>query len=143
MSRRIVLGFDYGLRHIGTAVLTSDPAIASPLGVISARNGIPNWEKLARLVVKWQPQRMVVGLPLHMDGGGNPLVVRARRFAKELEQRCQCPCELFDERLSSYEATSRLQDTKGSDHSVAAQIILESWHAAQPKPTVGPESPAS
>lgn len=130
-----VLAFDYGTRHIGVAVGQSVTGNAAPLPVLAARDGIPRWEQVAALIDEWQPQRLVVGLPLNMDGSESELAVRARKFASRLHGRFGRPVILWDERLSSFEAKGHLldrgrRDFRGSGvDSLSAVVILESWFA--------------
>ena len=74
---------------------------------------------------EWQPQRLLVGLPLNMDGTTSEMADRARRFAAALGSRHAQPVELIDERLTTIEA-KRLQPD-GDGHSVAAALIAETW----------------
>jgi putative Holliday junction resolvase len=65
---RTILGFDFGMKNIGIAVGQELTGTANPLTAIKARDGIPDWEQIASLLQEWQPDLLVVGLPLNMDG---------------------------------------------------------------------------
>lgn len=104
----IILGFDFGMKHIGVAVGQSLTGTATPLGTIAAKDGIPNWEEIKDTIAKWRPLQIVVGIPLHMDGSEQALTHAARRFAERLVERYQLPVLPVDERLSSWEAKRRL-----------------------------------
>ena len=67
-TSRTLLGFDFGMKNIGIAVGQELTRTANPLTAIKARDGIPDWELIARLLQEWQPALLVVGLPLNMDG---------------------------------------------------------------------------
>jgi len=92
------------------------------------------------LLHEWRPERLVVGLPLAMDGGDHAVTQRARRFARQLEARFRLPVELADERLSSTAAESTLREAgrggrkhKQEVHAIAAQIILQSYLDESPR----------
>lgn len=104
----IVLGFDFGMKHIGVAVGQSLTGTARPVGTIVAKDGIPNWEHIKACITEWGPKQLVVGIPLHMDGSEQHLTHAARRFIKRLEEHTTLPIATVDERLSSWEAKRRL-----------------------------------
>lgn len=129
-----VVGFDFGTRKIGVAAGQSLTGSATPLDAVMQRDSKPDWEAVARVLEEWQPDALVVGLPLNMDGSESELSRRARRFARQLEGRFHLPAWLVDERLSTREARERLGDgaRKGPDarvDSVAAVLIIESFFA--------------
>lgn len=131
-----ILAFDYGTRYIGVAVGQSITGTASPLAALRARDGVPNWEEIAELIAEWKPQRLVVGLPLNMDGSPSEMAQRAEKFARRLNGRFQLPVQTWDERLSSFEARGELlargeRDFRtGGVDSLSASLILESWFAS-------------
>ncbi|MCH8498361.1 MAG: Holliday junction resolvase RuvX [Marinobacter sp.] len=135
-GQRRVMAFDYGLRRIGVAVGQELLGTAQPLQMLTARDGIPDWALIGRLLAEWQPDLLVVGLPLNMDGSESDMCARARKFANRLNGRFNLPIALMDERLTSYEAKGEVLAQGGSRdfarHGVddrAAVLILESWFA--------------
>lgn len=129
-----LLGFDHGGRRIGAAVGQSLTGTASPLTVIPVRDNRPDWNVIQRLVDEWQPDALVVGLPLNMDGTEQASTDAARRFGRQLHGRFGLPVHWVDERLSTHEARTRLAeagDHDAEDDPVAAQIILETWFAGE------------
>ncbi|GAB3487788.1 Holliday junction resolvase RuvX [Marinomonas epiphytica] len=129
-----VLGFDFGTTRMGVAFGQSVTGTAQPLAPLKAKDGIPNWDDIGKLVSEWQPEAFVVGLPLDMDGTENEMCLRARKFAKRLHGRYNKPYFMMDERLSSFEAKGRVIAQGGNrnfkENSVdglAAQMIIESW----------------
>jgi putative Holliday junction resolvase len=125
-----LLAFDYGEKHIGVAVGQTLTSTANPLETIRVTSARPDWNAISRIVKTWEPDALVVGLPLNMDGTEQKVTRRARRFGNQLLGRYQLPVHLVDERLSTREARNRLavEGRAGSDdHPIAAQIILESW----------------
>lgn len=132
-----LLAFDFGMRHIGVAIGQSLTQTASPLAPVTARDGIPDWPALERLFAEWQPDALIVGLPLNMDGSESQLSALARKFGRRLAARFRLPVCMHDERLSSREAREALAErpagSRGrppSVHSAAAVVILESWLAS-------------
>ena len=128
------MAFDFGLRQIGVAVGNCELRSTQPLAIIRAREGVPDWSRLEQVVKEWQPDLLVVGDPLNMDGSDSELCRRARKFANRLHGRLGLPVELVDERLTSFEAkqVSREQGHKGDYNrrpvdSQAAELVLRSW----------------
>jgi putative Holliday junction resolvase len=140
MSTGTVLAFDYGERFIGVAVGEGTLGLAHPLETIEARDEPTRFAAIDGFVAEWRPERLVVGLPLAMDGGRHGLTEQATAFARALGARYALPVTLVDERLSSADAESRLRDMgrggrkhKSLAHPVAAQVILQDYfdaHAA-------------
>lgn len=126
---RGALAFDWGLAHIGVAVGQTATLTATPLTHLKAREGIPDWDTIGRLIEEWKPDVVVVGLPLNLDGNEGELAPRARKFGRRLAGRFGCTVEFQDERLSSREAYTRTEAGDDPDdlHAIAAQVILEDW----------------
>ena len=125
-----ILAFDYGRRRIGAAVGQTLTGTATPLVTLPTRRAEPDWMALVRLIEDWEPQAMVVGLPLNMDGTEQDITRLARSFRNELQGRFGVPVHMVDERLSTREARERLAREGRSgeeDDAVAAQVILEDW----------------
>lgn len=138
LSNSSVLCFDYGTRTIGVAVGQSVTHSASPLNTLPARDGIPDWDQIGKLLDEWKPLRVLVGLPLNMDGTESELSVRARKFANRIHGRFGIAVAMVDERLSSFEARGEIIQQTGSRDfkkhgidSLAAKLILESWWQSQ------------
>lgn len=136
-----VLAFDYGLRYIGIAVGQSVTGTGTPLTALKARDGVPDWAQVGKLIREWQPQQLLVGLPLNMDGTEAPMSERAKKFSRRLEGRFGLPVALWDERLTSFEARGELlAESRGRSRdldawrdagvdSISARLILEGWLA--------------
>jgi len=135
-----LLAFDFGVKRIGVAVGAALLGQARALTTIAAEDNDTRFERIAKLIAEWQPQRLVVGLPLALDGSEHEMTARCRRFAHQLEGRFRLPVELIDERFSSSEAEARLADSglswQARKHEVdaaAAQVILQDYlDARQP-----------
>jgi putative holliday junction resolvase len=135
-----VLGFDVGARRIGVAVGSAFGSGARALAVIDVHAHGPDWTAIDRLRAEWRPDGLVVGDPMTMDGGDQPIRRRAHAFARELHGRYRLPVVLVDERASSIEAAQRFaadraegrkkrRDAAALD-AVAAAVIIERWLAA-------------
>jgi putative Holliday junction resolvase len=127
-----VLGFDYGRKRIGVAIGQTLTQTANPLKILKARDGKPQWHEVEALIQEWQPQQLIVGLPLHMDGSEHQITIEARRFSRQLEGRYRLPVALQDERLSSYTIKQDLKsspksNTSGKIDNLSAQIIVQDW----------------
>lgn len=134
MSSGTLLAFDFGTRSIGVAIGQRITGTARPLAALKAQDGTPDWNAIARLLKEWQPETVIVGLPLNMDGTEQPLTARARNFANKIHGRFGVPITLHDERLSTVEARAGLFEhggfralNKGSVDSASAVVILESF----------------
>jgi putative Holliday junction resolvase len=139
-----VLGFDFGTKKTGVATGQSITATAAPLAPLAMRDGIPDWLVIERLLKEWQPQALLVGLPLNMDDTESELSHLARKFARRLHGRFNLPVFMVDERLTSRAARELLAEIgdrrKGklpSLDSTAAVLMVESW-LAQPNITLLP-----
>lgn len=133
-NSQILLGFDFGMKRIGVAVGQTITQTARPLMTLKAKQGIPPWETLDKLIKTWQPDALIVGIPLNMDGTEQPLTIAAQRFADSLKQRFNLPVHGIDERLSTKDARERLFAEggykalqNGQVDSMAAQLILQNW----------------
>ncbi len=129
-----ILAFDFGTKSIGCAVGQSITGTAQALNAFKAQDGIPNWADIEKCLSEWQPQLLVVGLPLNMDGTDQPLTQRARKFANRLHGRFGLPVELQDERLTTTEARAEIFNRRGFKglqkskvDGISACLILESW----------------
>lgn len=126
MKDQIILGFDYGERRIGVAVGQTVTATANPLTTVHVYHNKPDWRDISRLVDKWKPDLILVGLPLQMNGERQAMTAAAERFIRQLSSRYHLPVESVDERLSSFEARRRVGGDQAIDP-IAAQLIVETW----------------
>lgn len=143
-----VLGFDVGARRIGVAIGSPFGHGARALAVIDVHGEQVDWAAIDRLHREWRPDGLVVGDPMTLDGGDQPIRTRAHAFAAELQARYRLPVALVDERSSSVEAAQRFaldraegrrrrRDAVALD-AVAAAVIVERWFAAPGDATVLP-----
>jgi putative Holliday junction resolvase len=123
-----VMGFDFGSYWIGIAVGQTLTRQATPLCTI--RNS--DWKSIAKLLQEWQPQQLVVGLPLGMTGEDQEMTASAKRFGRQLEGRFGIQTSMVDERLTTREAyqiaiEADCRKSKQELDSMAAALITESW----------------
>ncbi len=133
-GNRSLMGFDFGTRSIGVATGQEITGTASPLTSLKANDGIPDWTQIEKILKEWQPDLLIVGLPLNMDGTEQEMTQRARKFGQRLHGRFGFQVEFKDERLTTTDAKARLFEHggyralgKSRVDAVSAQLILESW----------------
>ena len=133
-----VIGLDVGDRRVGVAI--SDPLgkTAQPLETLERDGGLT--ERLAAIIRDTGAERIVVGLPLLMDGREGEQARKVRRFAGDLKESLDVPVALLDERLTSREAHSVLKAGgfkprrgKGATDRVAAALILRAYMDGLPE----------
>jgi putative Holliday junction resolvase len=132
-----VLAFDFGTHRIGVAVGNTLIRFAQPLVTIAGDSDTTTLAAIAALVNEWQPQQLVVGLPLHADGTPHAMTAKARDFAHELGKRFGLPVALVDERWTTQSAQDQLnrerggRDGRAHRDEMAAQVILQAYFDEQ------------
>lgn len=134
IGQRTVVGFDFGKKYIGVAVGQEITSSATPLGSVRANDGIPHWDNIQSYLKEWQPDYIVVGLPLNMDGSEQQLTLDAKKFGKRLIGRFGIPVEYQDERLTTADAKEQLFARGGYKNlkkdnidAESAKLIIESY----------------
>ena len=134
-----IAALDLGSRRIGVAVSDAASMGAYPLGIVERKALEKDIKAIATMLGDRRVGIFVVGLPLNMDGSEGPAAVSARKFAAHLADALGVTVEMFDERLTSFEARDRLSDMpakKGARKTgldaLAAVVILEGWMQANP-----------
>jgi len=136
MPDETLLAFDFGVRRIGVALGNTLTGTARALEVFDSTPELQRFTHIEGLIRTWQPQRLVVGLPLNEDGTESDTTRRAQRFCNQLRGRFSLPVETVDERFSSREAQAIIEDRAQSmqrsrrpreDDAVAAAVILEQY----------------
>ncbi len=129
-----LLAFDFGEVRIGVAVGSTELGIPHPVETIAFEDNEHRFARIGELIAQWQPQRLVVGLPMHLDGTEHEMSRLARKFANRLHGRFGLPVDLVDERLSSAAACQALNEAglrgrrqKPALDQVAAMQILQGW----------------
>jgi putative Holliday junction resolvase len=128
------LGIDHGSKRIGLAVSDPGGKIALPAGTLESRGFERDLAAIRAIVEERQVERIVVGLPIHMDGRSGPQAEAARAFAERLAGELGLPVDTMDERWTTKEAERALRATgrKGKKKravidSVAATILLRTY----------------
>jgi putative Holliday junction resolvase len=131
-----VLALDYGSARCGCALSDPTGTIVTPIEVVERPATKRGFARLRELVREREVERVVVGLPLSLDGSDTEQTREARAFADELSQRLgdSIPVEMHDERFTT--VLAQKLDGPGrafatSEDSRAAAHLLESWLAAQ------------
>jgi len=134
MSHTRIIAFDFGLKRIGVAVGQTITGTTQMLSPLAARDGQPNWDDVAKLFKEWQPDLLLIGIPLAIDGSDLSVTANARKFMNRLHGRFGLPVEGVDERVSTKEARQQLFEYGGykklQEHSVdslSAELILQQW----------------
>ena len=129
-----LLGVDFGERRIGLAVSDRLGLTAQGLTVLTRRGMPEDLEALSKVAVEQEVERIIVGLPLAMDGTRGPAARRAETFARALERRTGLPVELVDERFTTaqgqrvlLEANVSRRKRKQVADQLAAQLILQQY----------------
>jgi putative Holliday junction resolvase len=128
------LGVDLGKARIGLALADDLLRTARPLETVQHRSAGADVARIVAVAREWEVARAVVGLPINMDGSEGPAARHARAFAARLAEALGLPVELFDERLSTFEAEQRLKERgvpsrelRARVDAEAAAVILQGW----------------
>jgi len=128
------LGVDLGRARIGLALADDVLRTARPLRVVTRRSEAADLAAIGEAAREYEAERAVLGLPLNMDGTEGPSARLSRTFAPKLAAALGIPVELFDERLSTFEAETRLRDrgisvkdARSVVDAEAAAVILQGW----------------
>ena len=130
--RRRIVGIDLGAARIGVAVSDELGLLAHPVETIPAGSGAAR--RIVEIVQEKNAERVIVGLPRHMNGTAGVGAAEALAFAKKLETVLPCQVLTWDERLSTTAANRALRNsgrkTRNSRQivdQVAAQMILQGY----------------
>jgi putative Holliday junction resolvase len=130
--RRRILGIDLGRARIGVAVSDELGMLAHPVETIPA--GADAARRIAEIVREKNAERVVVGLPRHMNGSVGVGATEALAFAKKLQALLPCEVIMWDERLTTTAANRALRDSgrkarnsRSVVDQVAAQMILQGY----------------
>jgi putative Holliday junction resolvase len=150
-----VLAIDYGRERIGLAIAGANDGMAQPLSTLQRINRNEDMRRLRELAREHRIKKIVVGLPLNLDGTRGEMAEEAERFARRARKQIGVPVEMVDERLTSWEAERLLEETQGrllhaqkrgsgrmqrktpgraTVDAVAAAVILNEYLARQAQP---------
>lgn len=129
-----VLALDWGTKRVGVAVTDPFGEVALPLDVLPGDRPDELWKRVRKICEDKDVKRIVVGLPVNMDGTHGPAAAAAKAFAARAGKETGLPVDTLDERLTSADADGRLAETgmrwkdrKKRVDQVAASLILAAW----------------
>jgi len=128
------MALDFGEKRVGVAVTDPTGSIAQPLETVERKTA---YARISELVGEYEVDRIVVGLPLHMDGRSGPEAQRARAFGDEVARRTGIAVDYLDERWTSREAERAMGPSGRSERRrskkrtgidpVAAALLLSTY----------------
>lgn len=129
-----ILSLDFGTKRIGVAVSDALNITAQAVGTIERKGMKNDLKKIRALAQEYSAARLIVGLPLNMDGAEGKSAKLAIDFANELKKEINIPVEMIDERLTTAQGErifleadmSREKRRKNLDK-IAAQLILQNY----------------
>ncbi|MEW6040495.1 MAG: Holliday junction resolvase RuvX [Elusimicrobiota bacterium] len=124
-----ILAVDYGEKRTGLAISDPMEVIAQPIAVVET-----NTENILKIINQYRVEKIVIGLPLNMNGSQGESAKSAASFANEIRQKSGIPVEMMDERLTTKQAQRLLIDAdmsrgkrKKNIDKVSAALLLESY----------------
>ncbi|MDE3090514.1 MAG: Holliday junction resolvase RuvX [Chloroflexota bacterium] len=138
------LGLDIGDRRVGIAFADSDVHLATPVDVLTRSSIDQDARALGELARDYDAVQLVVGLPRNMDGTRGAQVASVVAYAEKLARALNLPVIFWDERLTTVEATRRMEETgvpstsarrgkksRRAIDAVAAAVILQDYLDSQ------------
>ncbi len=129
-----VLALDLGERRIGVAVSDPTATLARPVTTIVRRSREADFQAIARFIEEYSIERVVIGLPLSLNGTEGPQARQVRRYTARLAHTIDVPFEFWDERYSSSAAVEilkgkhrRRRQQRERIDATAAAVILQSY----------------
>lgn len=145
-----MLGIDYGEKRVGFALCEGDIGLATGLRGVEVRSDRQAVEAARQIVNETKPERVVVGLPINMDGSSGHMVAKVTAFVEALAARVSVPVVTWDERLSSriveralVEGGVNRQKRREVRDKLAAQAILQGYLDAMAEKTASQSPPES
>jgi putative Holliday junction resolvase len=129
---------DIGDRRVGVACGDAEVRIATPLQVLTRASIEQDAQTIGELARKYDAAQLIVGLPRNMDGTQGAQAQAAMAYAEKIARGLNLPLTLWDERLSTLEATKRTQETgargkksRRALDAIAAAVILQEFLDSQ------------
>lgn len=129
-----VMALDWGEKRVGIAVSDANLSVALPVSIVPPHEILSCHPSFRRLLEDYAIERIVMGLPLSLDGREHAQAARIRGHAEQLEQLYDLPIEFMDERLTSTEAKRILRqmgynekEMRGRTDKIAAGLLLQTW----------------
>lgn len=131
---RRMLGVDFGQARIGIAISDELGMLAHPLETIPGGRIDAATKRIAELAREREVERVILGLPRHMNGESGTSAAEVKAFAEKLRPLLSCELVLWDERLTTSaahrslrEAGQKTRQSRGIIDQVAAQMILQGY----------------
>jgi putative Holliday junction resolvase len=130
-----IIALDVGDARIGVAVSDPTEMLATPLNIIKRLNAASDTAVIARLVAEQSAGKLVVGLPVSLEGGEGMQAEKVRTFVSQLSSSLAIPIEMYDERFSTVTAREYMRESgkkkkgrgKQHDDDIAAAVILQNY----------------
>jgi putative holliday junction resolvase len=129
-----ILALDVGDRRIGVAVSDPTGLLARPLSIISRKDAASDVRAVCRLVSEQKAGKLIIGLPLSLDGHIGPQAEKIQEFAAKLRTLLDVPLEMRDERFSTAAVKEQRLDSgvkkkkrRAPDDAEAAAVILQGY----------------
>ena len=103
-----LLAIDYGEKRLGLAISDPNQIISKPLKTIILSDSQYIYNELEKIISDYEIQKLIIGLPLGMDGKNTQQTTKVEAFKEDLQNKISIPVILFDERLSSVSAKKSL-----------------------------------
>ena len=128
------LGLDIGDRRVGVAFGDAELRLATPVGVFTRTTIDEDIKTIGKYAREYDAERLIVGLPRNMDGTAGAQAEAVTIYAGKVARALRLPVILWDERLTTVEATRRTQETGGRGRkarrgldAIAAAVILQDY----------------
>lgn len=129
-----IMALDIGKVRCGIAISDPRERVASPVCVLPTEEVRAHAASFRRVLEDWEPELIVSGLPLSLNGTPGPQAASIKQIAQQIARNTNLPLEFADERLSSSEAKRSLREKgmnekqmRGKVDMVAASLFLQSW----------------
>ncbi len=147
MKGQRILAIDHGSKRIGFALSDELGWTAQPLETFYRRNPDADIRHIQELVREHEVGRVLVGMPLRLDGESGPAAKVVEAFIELLRPALSVPVITWDERMTTCAAEDLLiaadvgrRKRKGIVDRIAAAILLQSYLASLEKPSASPEA---
>ena len=130
------MGIDFGEARIGVALSDPTGLIATPKLVLAEKDKGRQISRVVEFARNHDVEKIVVGMPYHLDGSEGTMASIVEKFAAKLERVSGLEVIRIDERLSSVEAERIMKMTRSKRRKkglkqdldmVAAAVILQSY----------------
>jgi putative Holliday junction resolvase len=128
------LALDIGEKRTGLAISDASGRVASPVSVLPSNEVIAVSSSFRRILEDYQPEVLVAGLPISLDGVENQQAQKIRRQAEQIASALELPVVFADERLSTAQARRILRESgqsqrqmRGKTDKIAACLFLQGY----------------